>query len=128
MNRVKEWVEMYESGQEVRIGEILISLYAREDWHELHIALWTWLSIDGERETWDWFKEFGVPEVEYYSFPCEMASRVKDKHICSACPIEYDVCLGCVNGLHDKWVYTHKLAEREKLAGEIANMEWHGQK
>ena len=124
MNTVKYWEKIYESGQEVCTKDILISLYAQEDWQELHIALWVWLSLDGERETWDWFKEFGVPEVEYYSFPCEMASRDKDKHMCSACPIEYDACLGCTNGLHDKWVYTHKLAERKELANEIANMKW----
>ena len=118
------WETIYKSEQKDRIVKTLISLYAREDWHGLHVALWTWLSIDGERETWDWFEKFRVPEVEYYSFPCEMASRDKDKHMCSACPIEYEVCLGCCNGLHDKWVYTHKLEERKKLANEIASLEW----
>lgn len=118
------WDKTYKSGEQNRIKKTLISLYARENWQELHVALWKWLAIDGERETWDWFETFGVPEVEYYSFACEMASSINPKHMCSACPLEHVSWMGCTNGFHDKWTYTHKLAERKELANEIANMKW----
>jgi len=98
--------------------------YKRRAWHALHIALWTWLSIDGEREKSEWFETFGVPEVSNYCFACEVA---KIGTVCVNCPIQHlekNYLWQCANGLYEKWVCTRKIAEREKLAREIATMKW----
>ena len=92
--------------------------YKRGNWHALHIALWTWLSLDGEREKEEWFDKFGVHRVEHYCFACEVTKE------CVTCPMERNDLGKCANGLYEKWVCTHKIAEREKLAREIATMKW----
>ena len=95
--------------------------YKRGNWHALHIALWTWLSLNGEREKEEWFEMFNVPKVSNYCFACEVANIGAG---CVNCPIQRDDWGKCANGLYEKWKYTHKIAEREKLAREIATMKW----
>ena len=95
--------------------------YKRRNWHALHIALWTWLSLDGKREKREWFETFDVPEVINYCFACEVA---KIGAGCVNCPMEQDKDRQCANGLYTKWAFTYKIAEREKLAREIATMKW----
>ena len=94
--------------------------YKRGNWHALHIALWTWLSLNGEREKEEWFSLFGVPEAINYCFACEAAQK------CVNCPLPQTQTggAGCANGLNEKWACTHEIAEREKLAREIATMKW----
>ncbi len=98
--------------------------YKRRNWHALHIALWTWLSLNGEREKSEWFEAFNVPEVRSYCFACEMAATIDAKRVCHNCPMGKDEGGRCACGLHDQWVSTDKIAEREKLAREIATMKW----
>ena len=98
--------------------------YKRGNWHALHIALWTWLSLNGEREKEEWFEMFDVPKVTNYCFACEVA-EVADG--CIGCPIQQlqrNDWMKCANGLYAKWIHTDKIAEREKLAREIATMKW----
>ena len=94
--------------------------YKRGNWHALHIALWTWLSLNGERGKSEWFETFDVPEARHYCFACVVALT------CVNCPLPRIKSRGveCANGLFEKWVCTHKIAEREKLAREIATMKW----
>ena len=92
--------------------------YKRGNWHALHIALWTWLAVDGEREKEEWFERFGVHRVKHDCFACEVAQE------CFNCPMEQDSLEQCANGLYGKWIDTDKIAEREKLAREIATMKW----
>ena len=138
MNRVKNWGTIYESGQEVRIGQIIKSLYNIKNWHELHIALWTWLSIDGEREKAEWFDKFNVPEVKHYCFACEEAEMsfyypltdssageedcIKPS-FCHYCPLTNSTSDLCGTGFYDQWCHAN-LEQREELAREIANLEW----
>jgi hypothetical protein len=95
--------------------------YKRRNWHALHIALWTWLSLNGEREKEEWFEMFNMPRVSNDCFACEVANIGA---VCVNCPMERNVLKQCANGLYTKWVCTHKIAEREKLAREIATMKW----
>ena len=95
--------------------------YKRRNWHALHIALWTWLSLNGEREKEEWFEMFNVPRVSNDCFACEVANIGV---VCVNCPMERNVLKQCANGLYTKWVLTDKVAEREKLAREIATMKW----
>jgi len=118
------WETIYESGQDVRTEHLIKNLYEVEDWKELHIALWSWLSLDGEREKHEWFERFNVPEVRSNCFACKVASTIDANRACQACPIGTDEVGRCAKGLHSQWVSTHKLAERKELANEIANMEW----
>ena len=118
------WERIYDKGKQKDIEKRLEIAYERKNWHELHIALWVWLSLDGEREKEEWFEMFNVPEVSNYCFPCEVA---KIGAGCVNCPIqrlEKNDWSKCANGLYEKWVRTHKVAEREKLAREIATMKW----
>ena len=92
--------------------------YKRGNWHALHIALWAWLSLNGERKKEEWFSLFGVPEAINYCFACEAAQK------CVNCPMERNVLGRCANGLYTKWIFADKIAEREKLAREIATMKW----
>ena len=92
--------------------------YKRGNWHALHIALWTWLSLNGEREKEEWFKKFDVPEVISYCFACEAAKK------CVNCPMERN-CFGwCANGLFIDWRSTTDKTKRAELARKIAEMEW----
>ena len=98
--------------------------YKRGNWHALHIALWTWLSLNGEREKSEWFEAFNVPEVRNYCFACEEAED------CHHCPLTKStskcgyVLLDCLNGLYEQWNEADSLERREKLAMEIATMKW----
>ena len=44
-----QWVDFYRSGTDSEIKAALKTFYDMKAWHELHIALWVWLSLDGER-------------------------------------------------------------------------------
>ena len=126
VTKVSQWAESYRSGTDGELKAAIKTFYNMKAWHELHIALWVWLSLDGERKKKEWFETFDVPEVMNYCFACEVAERG-----CIDCPIqqlERNNWWKCANGLYERWVRTRKIAEREKLAGGIANMEWHGQK
>lgn len=138
MNTVKNWVAIYESEQEVRIESMLKGLYRTKDWQELHVALWAWLSLDGEREKWEWFYEFDVPEVKQHCFACEQAeisfyfpptkSTPDDDRVatnyCYYCPLTNSTSDLCGTGLYDQWCFAEDLERREELAREIANLEW----
>ena len=128
MTKTEQWVESYRSGTDGEIEAALKTFYNMKDWHELHIALWTWLSIDGERGKREWFKKFNVPEVKHYSFACEMASTIDATCMCCACPLEQDSLEECTYGLYDQWCGAESLGLKEILARKIAEMEWHGQK
>lgn len=120
MTKAEQWAEKYRTGTDGEIKDAIKTFYDMKAWHELHVALWVWLSLDGKREKSEWFETFDVPKVEHYCFACEVAKE------CFNCPIQRNGLWQCANGLYEKWVRTHKIAEREKLAGRIANMEWHG--
>ena len=121
---VNTWMACYEVGTRDEVAHTLKHLYNMKAWHELHIALWAWLAMDGEREKNEWFEMFGVPKVTNYCFACEATETGVG---CIDCPIQQfkqnDLCK-CANGLYEKWKCTHKIAEREKLAREIATMKW----
>ena len=127
MSKVKDWEAVYKSGQENFIRTILKAFYAQEDWHELHIALWTWLSIDGEREKWDWFQMFNVPRVSNDCFACEEAkgylASVQSGGYCSHCPLTKSTAIGCLSGVYEQWREAD-FEIRESLAEKIANMKW----
>ena len=114
----ERWEYLYAKKTIKDIKKRLEADYKRGNWHALHIALWTWLSLNGEREKEEWFSLFGVPEVINCCFACEAANK------CVNCPMEQDKDGQCANGLFEKWVHTCKIAEREKLAREIATMKW----
>jgi len=124
MTKVEQWVEIYRSRTYGEIKATLETFYKIKYWHDLHVALWTWLSLDGEREKKEWFEMFDVPRVTNYCFACEAAPK------CVNCPLpRITVNEGeCANGPSAKWVSTHKIAEREELAREVAEQEWNGQK
>lgn len=142
MNTVKNWVETYESEQEVPIKDILKSLYAQDEWEELHIALWAWLSLDGNREKTEWFDKFDIPEVKHYCFACEEAeisfylplTELTEEEeeeedcfkpsFCNYCPITNSSAEECLDGLYYKWLRADLLEKREELAREIASLEW----
>ena len=120
--KVSQWVEIYRSGTDGEIKAAIKAFYNKGYWQDLHVALWTWLSIDGEREKEEWFETFDVPEVASHCFACE-ATEIG----CVDCPIqqlEKNDWSKCANGLYDRWVSTNKIAKREKLAREIATMKW----
>lgn len=119
--KVYQWVEVYRSCTDGAIKAALKTLYNMKCWHDLHVALWTWLSLDGKRGKSEWFETFDVPEVTNYCFACVVAKE------CVNCPIqrlERNDWWKCANGLYEKWIDTDKIAEREKLAREIATMKW----
>lgn len=121
VTKVYQWVEIYRSGTDGQIKAVIKTLYNMKAWHDLHVALWTWLSLDGERGKSEWFETFGVPEVKGYCFACEVAQE------CVNCPIQHlerNDWWKCANGLYDEWVGADKIAKREKLAREIATMKW----
>lgn len=147
MNRAKDgncflmahWKTIYESGQEVRIKKLIKGLFDYGGWSGLHIALWTWLAIDGKREKEEWFKAFDVPEVKHYCFACEQAemsfylpttkstSEEEDyinPSLCDYCPLKNPSSKECLNGLYYKWLLKADLEGREDLARKIATMEW----
>ena len=113
-----QWVESYRSGTDGELKAAIKTFYNMKAWHELHIALWVWLSLDGERGKREWFEVFDVPEVASHCFACEVAKQ------CVNCPIQRNDRAKCANGLYGKWVRTNKIAKREKLAREIAVMKW----
>jgi hypothetical protein len=115
------WERIYDKGKQKDIEKKLEIAYERRNWHALHIALWTWLSLNGEREKEEWFEIFNVPRVSNDCFACEVANIGA---VCVNCPMERNVLKQCANGLYTKWVSTNKIAEREKLAREIATMKW----
>lgn len=137
MNRVKYWEIIYNSVEQICIEKMLKGLYEAKDWHELHIALWAWLSLNGMREKWEWFYEFNVPEVKHYCFACEEAemsfyfpptkSTPDDDRVatncCHYCPLTNAKSELCLNGLYDEWLKAD-LEGREGVAMEIANLEW----
>ena len=116
--KVYQWAESYRSGTDGEIKAALKTFYNMKAWRDLHIALWVWLAMDGEREKSEWFEAFDVPKVEHYCFACEVAKE------CFNCPMERNGLWQCANGLYAKWIDTDKIAEREKLAREIATMKW----
>jgi len=121
------WKIVYESGQEVRIGNMLKGLYEEKDWKELHIALWTWLSIDGERDKWKWFEQYGVPRVSNDCFACEEAKShlvgIQSGGSCYYCPLTKSTAIGCLGGVYDQWRKAD-FETRKYLAEKIANMKW----
>lgn len=137
---VAHWKAIYESGQEVRIRKLIKGLFDYGGWSGLHVALWTWLSLDGKREKTDWFEKFGVPKVKHDCFACEEAetsfcccptkSEEEGKpSFCYYCPITNSSAEECLDGLYGKWAlgkyWSEKnLEEREELAREIASLEW----
>lgn len=122
--KVSQWAETYRSGTDGEIKAALKTFYNMKAWHELHIALWVWLAMDGEREKSEWFEVFSVPEVRSHCFACKMAETIDAKWTCNACPMGKGEDGLCANGLWEKWVDAPKIAEREKLAREIAVMKW----
>lgn len=116
--KVYQWVEVYRAVADGEIKAAIKTLYKMKCWHDLHVALWTWLSLDGEREKREWFETFDVPEVRNYCFACEVAKE------CFNCPMERNGLWQCTNGLYARWIDANKIAEREKLAREIATMKW----
>ena len=133
--KVYQWVEVYRAVADGEIKAAIKTLYKMKCWHDLHVALWTWLSLDGKRKKKEWFERFDVPEVTDYCFACEVAKigaldvSVRFPRLvgCVNCPIQHlerNDRSKCANGLYDKWVSTDKIAEREKLAREIATMKW----
>ena len=123
MTKTEQWVESYRSGTDGEIKAALKTFYKMEYWQELHIALWTWLSINGERGKREWFKKFDVPEVTSYCFACEAAKKE-----CVNCPMERNRFGWCANGIFLDWRGTDDKTKRAELARKIAEMEWHGQK
>ena len=125
MTKAEQWAESYRSGTDGELKAALKTFYNMKAWHELHIALWVWLSLDGEREKREWFKMFDVPRVTHYCFACEVASTINAENVC---PLERDNSGKCACGLYSQWIDTDKIAEREELARKVAELEWHGQK
>lgn len=129
-----DWGTIYD-GQEQEAEKIIKGLYDTKNYEELHIALWTWLSLDGTREEADWFDTFGIPEVRNYCFACERAqetfwcstkSATEDEYrpeFCSCCPITDRAEDECMAGLYGKWLGTY-FEERQDVAMEIADMKW----
>ena len=130
MNSQKlNWANIYDGGD---AHKIIKGLYDREDWQELHVALWAWLSFNGEREKPEWFEKFGVPRVSNDCFACEMAEASFDDlpkwdqdclYVCHCCPLTDSPSIECLNGLYRKWLETFG-EEREEVAMEIASLEW----
>ena len=148
------WFEAYEHNPEAEIEATIKSLYEAKNWEELHIALWTWLAMDGERGKYEWFIKFNVPEVRNHCFACvEAASKEEeegedDLYSCRYCPITDPAAEYCLDGLYEKWLARHYndhlienemrnseeltetllengfRVESEELAMEIANLEW----
>ena len=118
--KVYQWAETYRSGTDGELKAAIKTFYNMKAWHDLHVALWTWLSLDGEREKREWFYKFDVPEGINCCFACEAAKK------CVNCPMERN-CFGwCANGLFIDWVYTTGKTKREEIARKIAEMEWRG--
>ena len=126
MTKAEQWAEKYRTGTDGEIKDAIKTFYDMKAWHELHVALWVWLSLDGEREKREWFEAFDVPKVEHYCFACEVAATIDATYMCCACPLEQDSLEECTYGLYDQWVHTHKIAEREELARKGAELEWLG--
>ena len=100
--KVYQWVEVYRAVADGEIEAAIKILYNMKAWHDLHVALWTWLFIDGEREKEEWFETFDVPEVTNYCFACEVAELGVG---CINCPIqklERNDWLKCANELYEK--------------------------
>ena len=130
-----EWGKIYDGGDAHKIIE---NLYNEQNYKELHIALWTWLSLDGTKDKWEWFDTFGIPEVVNHCFACKVAEtayfclpkwerkRLADEDwppFCHCCPIIDKPFGECLDGLYGKWLETY-LEEREDVAMEIASLEW----
>jgi len=136
MNRVKYWEIIYNSVEQICIEKMLKGLYEVKAWEELHVALWTWVSLDGTKDKWEWFERFDVPEVKHYCFACQQAKKsfyhcrltTEDENCkpeyCYYCPLINWEAEECLNGLYYKWLSADLLEEREELAREIANLEW----
>ena len=118
---VYELMACHDAGTREEAIHTVKHLYNKKEWRKLHKFLWVWLALDGESEKKEWFEMFDVPKVTNYCFACEVA---KIGAGCVNCPIQRDDWGECANGLYEKWVRTHKIAEREKLAREIATMKW----
>ena len=120
-----QWVDFYRTGTDGEIKAAIKTLYNMKCWHDLHVALWAWLSIDGEREKEEWFERFNLPKVTNYCFACEEAEEY-----CYHCPLTKStskcgyVLLDCLNGLYEQWREADSLERKEKLAREIATMKW----
>ena len=120
-----QWVDVYRSATDDEIKTALKAFYKMEYWQDLHVALWAWLSMDGEREKWEWFEKFNIPEVKYHCFACLEAGED-----CYHCPLtkptsKHDYVLpDCLNGLYDQWCGAKSLERKERLARKIANMKW----
>ena len=118
--------------------------YKRGNWHALHIALWVWLAMDGERAKSEWFDKFNIPEVEQYCFACEEAkisfyccpptksTSEEEEGCCNYCikpscryycPLTDSAAEECHNGLYDEW-WAADSEQKEKLARKIATMKW----
>ena len=119
-----QWVDFYRSGTDGEIKAALKAFYKMEHWQDLHVALWAWLSLDGEREKHEWFEKFGIPRVINYCFACVEAGEY-----CYYCPLTKPtakhgyVLPACLNGLYDDW-WAADSEQKEKLARKIATMKW----
>lgn len=134
--KVDQWAESYRSGTDGELKAAIKTFYNMKAWHELHIALWVWLAMDGKREKEEWFNFFNVPKNLDLCFACSCAAEVLRgagemwfpswKAACHFCPLPRDVYKipSCANGLYAAWMYTPKKTEREELAREIAVMKW----
>ena len=126
-----DWKTIYD-GQEQEAEKIIKGLYDTKNYGELHIALWSWLSLGGEREKHEWFEKFGVPRVSNDCFACEVAEASFDGlpkwdqdclYFCHCCPLTDSPSIECLNGLYGDWLKTFG-EEREDVAMEIASLEW----
>jgi len=134
-----DWETIY-NGQEETAEKIIKGLYDTKNYEELHRAMWSWLSLDGTKDKWEWFKRFDVPAVSHYCFACEMAETsfrcnppigyaLEEENdikspICYYCPITAPSAISCLDGLYEKWWSTEYLEERKEAANGIANLEW----
>ena len=134
-----DWGTIYD-GQEETAEKIIKGLYDTKNYEELHIALWSWLSLDSERSEAEWFDTFGIPEVRNYCFACKVAETAYsclpkwyeeeiadfDEYrpaFCPCCPITDWAEEECLGGLYAQWLETY-LEEREEVAWQIANLKW----
>ena len=132
-----DWGTIYD-GQEQEAEKIIKGLYDTKNYKELHIAQWSWLSLDSNRHEYEWFDTFGIPEVRNHCFACKVAETAyyclpkweaeeitEEKHppFCHCCPLTDSAEDECMAGLYVEWLKTY-LEEREDVAMEIAAMEW----
>lgn len=143
--KMEQWVDFYRSATDGEIKTALKTFYNMKAWHELHIALWVWLAMDGEREKEEWFEKFNIPEVKQRCFACEEAEisfsccpltteeedyikpsledEIYKPDFCCRCPLTNPSSEECLDGLYDDW-WAADPEQKEKLAIKIATMKW----